>query len=60
VVLDADGSHRNDGLGVILDVVIDTQVADTQLLRRERIRSQGLSVSRHHRRPLTQLLIDGV
>jgi hypothetical protein len=29
MVLDADGSHMHHGLGVILDVVVDAQVADT-------------------------------
>jgi hypothetical protein len=60
MILDADGSHLDNGLGVILDVVIDTQIADASLPGSERIGSQGLPVSSRHCRLMTQRLIDGV
>jgi hypothetical protein len=60
MILDADGSHVDDGLGVILDVVVDAQIADTQLPGREGIRSRDLPISSLRGRLMSQLLVDGI
>jgi hypothetical protein len=60
VVLHPDSSDMHDRFRIILDVVEDAQVADAELPRSERIRSQELAVTRLHVRLMGQLFVNGV